>query len=202
VQERRFINPDAQHQILARTHLHYKLGNGWDASAGFTYFLQSPHDPHSTSSLVIPELRPHIEFNYKQGGNYFQIHHRYRAEWRFFHNVVDDELTEGYWDYFRFRYRLGMDIVLKKNTAGNDIWKLKVSDEIMFNAGSAIVKNTFDQNRIYAGIYFQAAPSLGLELGYMNWFQQRSSGNQYYQRDIIRFAIHHRIKLFTNRTTR
>jgi hypothetical protein len=196
IQERRFLQPHKQHQLLFRSHLHFRFGKGWDASAGFAYFLQSPHDPNSSLNLVIPELRPYIEFNYKPGGDRVAVHHRYRAEWRFFHNTSNDELTDGYWNYFRFRYKLGIDIVLlKDNGKQRSGLKLKLSNEIHFNAGSNIVRNAFDQNRLYAGFQYQVHKSLAVELGYMRWIQQRSSGYQYYDRDIIRLAIHHKIKL-------
>lgn len=195
IQERRFLNPGKQHQYLTRMHLHYKASNGWDAALGFTYFLQSPQDPYSTSHLTVPELRPHIEFNYKQSTGKITVSHRYKAEWRFFHNTSNGELTEGYWDYFRFRYRIGLDFTLLKKESRNQFLKLKINDEIHINAGSAIIKNVFDQNRVYIGLNYQLNKALSLELGYLNWFQQRTSGDQFYNRNIARITIFHKIIL-------
>ncbi|WP_276498371.1 hypothetical protein [Pontibacter litorisediminis] len=37
--------------------------------------------------------------------------------------------------------------------------------------------------------------NITLEADYLKWFQQRSTGNQFYNRDIIRFIINHKIDL-------
>jgi hypothetical protein len=50
-----------------------------------------------------------------------------------------------------------------------------VSDEIMINGGNKI-KNTFDQNRVYAAVQVGVSPVVALELGYLNSFQERASG--------------------------
>ncbi len=195
VQERTFIQPTKQHQFLTRAHVHYRLGNGWDAGLGFTYFLQSPQDPNSESTLVVPEYRPHLEFNYRQNNGRLTITHRYKAEWRFFTQVENGELAPGTWDYFRFRYRLGAEYRLYANAQGAHALKLKVSDEIMVNAGGIIILNTFDQNRFSAGLNYQITPQLAVEASYINWFQQRVSGYQYYNRNIIRLGITYKISM-------
>lgn len=191
IHERRFINPDEQHQFLIRSQLNYVLGKNWSASAGFTYFLQSPHDPLSKSDLVVSELRPHIQFDNKQTLGRLGIGHRYRIEKRFFRNTADGELAEGYNTNYRFRYRLGLEYQLV--TINDHPLKLKVSDEIHINAGERITYNWFDQNRIYAGLNYTVHKNVNVEAGYLKWFQQRSAGNQFYSRDIINLAINHKI---------
>src|SRR5688500_18900954 len=44
LQERHFIAPFAQNQFLVRTHLHFKLNEGWDIAPGFCLFLQNTND--------------------------------------------------------------------------------------------------------------------------------------------------------------
>ncbi|MBK8471056.1 MAG: DUF2490 domain-containing protein [Sphingobacteriales bacterium] len=128
IQERHYINPTAQHQFLVRSHLHRLLGNsGWEASAGICAFWQSPNDPNATNRLKIPELRPHIEFIYKQKLARFALDHRY-------------------------------------------------------------------QNRIYAGFSIDVLPNLMLDIGYLNWYQQRPSGD-FYQRHILTCVAQHKINL-------
>lgn len=65
----------------------------------------------------------------------------------------------------------------------------------MINAGQKIVYNTFDQNRIYAGLQYGFNKNITFELGYLNSFQQRAGGVDYYDRDIIRFTLYHKINL-------
>jgi len=193
IDERRFRNPDRQHQFLVRSHLHYVLGNNWDASAGFAYFLQSPHDPLATDRLVVPELRPHLQLDYKQPVGRLTITHRYRVEKRFFRNTANSRLSAGYTSNYRFRYRIGLEYRLF------ELYKqpllVKVQDEIHVNAGKQIADNRFDQNRIYAGLNYAVMQNFNVEVGYLKWFQQRPTGNQFYDRDILRFGINHKIDL-------
>jgi len=197
IQERHYINPTAQHQFLVRSHLHRLLGNsGWEASAGICAFWQSPNDPNATNRLKIPELRPHIEFIYKQKLARFALDHRYRAEARFFHATNDNQtaLEDGFaWGNYRFRYRLQATLPLWKLGERQSI-RAKLSDEIMMNVGGNIVKNVFDQNRIYAGFSIDVLPNLMLDIGYLNWYQQRPSGD-FYQRHILTCVAQHKLNL-------
>lgn len=191
VQERRFINPGAQHQFLIRPTLIRSLGSGWDAGFGGCVFWQSPQDPYSTSTLVVPELRPHAELNQRQKLRYFNINQRYKVEARFFHNTEGQELASGYtFGSIRIRYRFGIDVPLVR-TADKKLDRLtfRVNDEILINAGEKIVANTFDNNRFYVGLASNITPGLAVEVGYMNWFQERSSGKDFYDRNIARIAI-------------
>lgn len=200
VQERRFVFPDKQHQLVLRSHLHYRFTPDWNVSVGFTYFLQSPQDQLSESTLMVPELRPHVEL---AGANKFnsrwRIDHRYRLEKRFFRNFEGEDLMSGYTTNFRARYNLTLSWLI----SGEDqrALMLKLSNEIHFNFGKEIVYNHFDQNRIYFAINYNVSPQLNLEAGYMNWYQQRQSGNEFYNRDILRINLIHRLKLKNNQTS-
>lgn len=195
IQERQFINPSAQHQLLFRTDLECKFVDDWAVLFGGAFFLQSPNNPDSESDLVGPELRPNIGFNNKQKYAFVTVYHRYKAEARFFHDVDNNELTEGYrFSNFRLRYQFGVDIpiIIKKK---QEKLFAKVKDEVMFNVGNTIVKNTFDQNRIYLALHYVVSPAIAVEVGYMNWFQQQKSGVDFYNRDILRFSLFHYLTL-------
>ena len=195
IQERQFYNPTAQHQLVFRSNLERKLIGDWNASVGMTLFFQNPNTPNSESNLTVPELRPDIGFNNKQKLSFVTISHRYKAEARFFHDVENNRLVGGYrFSNFRLRYQLGLDIPIWKNEKQQTII-VKIKDEIMFNAGNKIVKNTFDQNRIYLAVNYKLNNSYAVELGYMNWFQQQKSGTDFYNRDILRLSIFHNIDL-------
>ena len=195
IQERQFYNPTAQHQLVFRSNLERKLIADWNASVGMTLFLQNPNTPNSESNLTVPELRPDIGFSNKQKLGFLTINHRYKAEARFFHDVENDRLVGGYrFLNFRLRYQLGLDVPIWKNEKQQALI-VKIKDEIMFNVGKKIVKNTFDQNRIYLAVNYKLNASYAFELGYMNWFQQQKSGTDFYNRDILRFSIFHSIDL-------
>ena len=193
IEERRFFNPDKQHQFLVRSQLKYALGENWSVGAGFAYFLQSPQSPNAKETLVVPELRPHLQLDYRQQINKLTITHRYRAEKRFFRNTANGELAKGYNSNYRFRYRIGLEYPVA--SIKQQPLKLKISDEIMFNAGERIVNNSFDQNRVYGGLNYAFNKHIAVEAGYLKWFQQRASGYEYYDRDIIRLVFTHSISV-------
>lgn len=195
IQERQFYNPTAQHQLVFRSNLERKLVANWSASGGLTLFLQNPNNPESENNLTVPELRPDIGFNSKQKLDFLTITHRYKAEARFFHDVENNRLSGGFrFSNFRLRYQLGFDFPLWKKEEKEKII-LKVKDEVMFNVGKKVVKNTFDQNRIYIALNYKINPSFAVEMGYMNWFQQQKTGVDFYNRDILRFSLFHTIDL-------
>lgn len=195
VQERHFYQPLVQHQFVFRTNLDRRILDDINVSLGFVVFLQSPNDPESESTLMVPELRTDFGFNAKKKYKYFNVNQRFKVEARFFHQTENNELVGGYqFSNFRMRYQLGLDIpLIKKQDAEKLI--LKIKDEVMFNFGKNIVKNVFDQNRIYIGLNYPMNKNLAFEAGYLNWFQQRPSGTDFYNRDIIRFSVFHTINL-------
>ena len=195
VQERHFYQPLVQHQLVFRTNLDRRILDDINVSLGFVVFLQSPNDPESESTLMVPELRTDFGFNAKKRYKYFNVNQRFKVEARFFHQTENNELVGGYqFSNFRMRYQLGLDIpLIKKQDAEKLI--LKIKDEVMFNFGKNIVKNVFDQNRIYIGLNYPMNKNLAFEAGYLNWFQQRPSGTDFYNRDIIRFSVFHTINL-------
>ncbi len=197
LQERHYINPTAQHQFVFRGHIHRYIGtSGWESSMGMCLFLQNPNDPKASVKLTVPELRPHLEFACKQKFKRLTFDHRIRTEARFFHNIntAATSLSNGYsFGNFRFRFLFQFTIPIIK-VAAKRFLKLKVSDEIHINAGRNIVTNVFDQNRVYGGIGYDVSPSLAIEAGYLNWFQQRPNA-EYFNRDIIRFSLHHKVDI-------
>jgi hypothetical protein len=181
VQERHFINPVAQHQFLIRSDIHRALGaSGWETSAGLCAFFQNPNEPDAVVDLTVPELRPHIEFAYRQKTKFLTFDHRYRAEARFFHqtNIARTSLEDGFeFGHVRLRYRLQATVPVWKLDDKRAL-KVKVNDEVL----------------LYTGLSFDALPKLTFDLGYLNWFQQRPTGD-FYNRNILRFSVSQKITL-------
>lgn len=201
IQERHYVRPFAQHQFLVRTHLHRNLGkSGWDVSVGFCTFNQSPNNPDTRPRLLVPELRPHVELGYKQALKAVNIDHRFRAEARFFHNTnaTRTELEDGFdFGNFRFRYRLQATFPLWKFKERQSL-KLRISDEIHINAGKKIIRNVFDQNRLYGGLAVDILPNLTAEAGYLYWFQMQPNG-AFFARHIGRFSFFYTFDLQAHR---
>jgi hypothetical protein len=43
----------------------------------------------------------------------------------------------------------------------------------MINGGNKIIKNTFDQNRVYVAVQLGVSAAVALELGYLNSFSRK-----------------------------
>lgn len=194
IDDRRFFENNRQHHLIMHSRMHYKIFPIADIALGLTYSLQSPQDPNSTTCLVVTELRPVQEINLNNPlSKRFSIQQRLRIDERFIRRNDGIDLLEGYSFNFRFRYRLQASYKINKEEAKNPL-VLKVADELMINAGHNIIYNQFDQNGIYAGFEQGINKNISAELGYLHWYQQRAIGNQFFDRDIIRFTLYHKIK--------
>jgi len=188
-----FINPIEQNLFVARVQGRYKAKEQIELGAGFAYFSVATQNPEVDLGFNVPEYRGQQEVSVKQSLGKIMLTHRYQIEERFVHNFDKEGLVDGTTFFLRFRYRIQGD---------HDLWKSEkqylkaiVSDEIMFNAGDKIIKNTFDQNRFYVGLQLGINPSLATEIGFLNSFQERASGVDYFNRNIIRFSIYHKLKI-------
>lgn len=198
IEDRHFFKNNRQSNwFLPRVAAERNLGKGWSAGAGFTYYLASnPADPAKQTAVTVPELRPHQYLTSSQTLGNMGISHRFQLEERWIHNSTSSALTPGYHFQGRVRYRFQLKYpLIRRETAKGNLSAI-ASDEILLNVGHEIVANTFDQNRIYFGLNYGISRAFQVELGYLNWFQERSSGNQYYQRDIARLTIYHDLKLY------
>lgn len=187
-----FVNPTAQNVYVFRIQGRYKI-HEIELGAGFAYFSVYTQVPEIDPGFTVPEYRLQQDVTSKQNFGKIIVNHRYQIEERFIHNSDKSDLTDGTSFFLRFRYRI---------QGSCDVWKkdkqyLKgiISDEIMINGGHKIVKNTFDQNRIYVAMQWGINSTIAAEIGYLNSFQQRTNGVDYFNRDIIRFSIYHKLKI-------
>ena len=195
IDNRTFFQNNRHHHFIMHSRLHRKLSKNMDVAFGITYSLQSPQDPNSNSTLIIPEIRPHQEINYVNSINKrWSIQQRFRLDERFFRRNNGTELMDGFDFNVRFRYRVQVNYKLSKPENLKPT-TLKIADELMLNAGKNIVYNQFDQNRVYLAVEQVFNKNFSFELGYMNWYQQRALGYQFFKRDIFRLTLYHKIKL-------
>ncbi len=191
VNERYYVTPVAQHQLVLRSNVFYDLKHHWTAFTGYTYFLQSPNDPEATENLIVPEHRlQHGFINHLDYGRIALVQ-RYQIEERFFRNVENGELAEGHRFVFRFRYRIFVDIKLRdkdKTKAKGDV-VLRIGDEIHLAAGQSVKGQPFDQNRVMGFMQYYITNNLSVDVGYINWYQQRNVNQDFFNRHIITTGI-------------
>ncbi|MFV8378536.1 DUF2490 domain-containing protein [Flavobacterium sp. LB3R33] len=190
---RLFLKPVQENLYVVRIQGRYKINDHLETGAGFAYFSVDTQVPEINPDYNTPEFRGQQDLTWKSNVNKVTLLQRFQVEERFIHNANKDELLPGTTFFWRFRYRLQGDYTFWKKE--KQLLKAVLSDEIMFNFGKKIIKNTFDQNRIYAAIHYGLNSNLAFELGYLNSFQRRSNGIDYFNRDIIRFSIFHKIKI-------
>lgn len=184
---RQYATPWRFHHFINRTQLGYTFNSAWNANLGLVYSLQSqPQDPNIRAYKNVAELRPQVEVGNKQKlGERWQLGQRYRFDVRFFEQADHSfKFTNA-----RFRYQAELQYKLTEQIA------FKAFDEVHLNIGKSILYNVFDQNRCGVSAQWTANKYLGIEMGYVNWFQQRPSGEDFYNRDIWRLTIHHSIHL-------
>ncbi|MFV8323289.1 DUF2490 domain-containing protein [Flavobacterium sp. LB3P21] len=190
---RLFLKPVQENLYVVRIQGRYKINDHLEIGAGFAYFSVDTQVPEINADYNTPEYRGQQDLTWKSNVNKVTLTQRFQVEERFIHNANKDELLPGTTFFWRFRYRLQADYIFWKKE--KQLLKAVLSDEIMFNFGKKIIKNTFDQNRIYAAIHYGLNSNLAFELGYLNSFQRRNNGIDYFSRDIIRFSIFHKIKI-------
>lgn len=197
LEERFFITKAVkQQQFLFRFTLDKQLKKNWNVGGGFSMWYIGNNDELNPSKLMIPEWRPHIEINHRNKiSDRFTISQRFRAEWRFIKNTNRDftEMIAGYNNNFRFRFQMILDYAVYRKEEKS--LHLIVFDEIFLNAGKSIVRNIFDQNRIGFSMRYNFNKKVGVELGYINWFQQRPSGVDFFSRQILRCTLHNNFSI-------
>ena len=195
---RLFINTIKENLFMVRVNGRYKINKNTEIGSGFSYFSVSTQEPEINSNFNIPEYRGQQDITWKKELENSTLFQRFQIEERFFHNANKQSLLPGTTYNWRFRYRFQADFFCWKKK--DQYLKTIVYDEIMINAGRNIINNTFDQNRIYAALQYGISKSVSLELGYLKSFQKRASGVDYFDRDIIRFTVFHKISLKKRQT--
>lgn len=188
-----FLNPFEENLFVARMHGRYKINNSIDVGTGYAYFSVATQVPEAPFHFRIPEHRVQQDITWRQDYGKFTLNQRFQIEERFIRNSNKENLLPDHIFTFRFRYKLQGEYSFWKKE--DKYLKAIVYDEILINAGESIVYNTFDQNRIYGALQYGLNKNFAFELGYLKSFQQRPSGVDYFDRDIIRFTLFHKIKL-------
>ena len=153
---------------------HYWITEKLTVSLGYAHMWQAPScdecETWSGENRIYEQLQYATKFG-KTG-----VLHRVRNEQRWKETVVNDVATGETSFSNRIRYLLSLTIPVSEDRT---VPSLVLSDEILLQFGNEIVLNTFDQNRLFAGIKKILNPSWSYDLGYMMVYQQKASGYEY-----------------------
>ena len=170
---------------FARIGAHRWLTEKLTLTLGYAHMWLPPaRDDWSTWSN---ENRVYEQLQYSSTLGPLAVLHRVRNEQRWKQQVQDDELTGESAFSNRVRYLASFSLPVAK---GAHPLALVLSDEILLQFGHGIVMNTFDQNRLFAGVKVGLSLAWTFDLGYMQVFQQKASGYQYDLNHTLRWFIY------------
>lgn len=188
-QDRRYVFPNRRDQLFIKNSLSYSWNKEWQITAGLLYFeITQPQDPfEETYSLQMPEVRPTLSVTNTTKKNGWKFQNRIMGELRVFQRFDSQfELTGEWWHHYRARWK---NMVAKRISNYKGGLELGVYDEIMFNFGTEILYNAFDQNRL--GLFLKQKWSEHWSTGiqFLHWYQQEANGFTYRSRYISGISL-------------
>jgi len=190
IDNRRFLNPDVENQLIINSHLHYSWKK-WDVGGGLTFSWIFALRPELQYDFAIAEVRPFAEISNEQQIGKISLQNRIRFDNRFIQSDPEISVWEESFYLLRIRYRAQVNIPLKKDAEQVPKISLRLSDEIMFNTK----ENTFDQNRVDVTLDCHLNKHFSIEPGYVYLYQHRLRIEEYFSRNVLRFSVIHRISL-------
>lgn len=179
---------DRNFLALGRLGLTYYLREDVRITAAYAYVHAFPDPGLKTAK---PEHRPWQQIWWRNKYSHFQLTQALRLEQRFVRKVSNDVLTDDYTYSNRIRFNIMATVPLKKKSAEKSRLFAVVNNEVFLSFGTNVVYNHFDQNRFFTGLGWQFNSNWSAHLGYMNLFQQLSSGNTFFNNHCIRLFVYH-----------
>ncbi|POY38012.1 hypothetical protein C3K47_05665 [Solitalea longa] len=159
--------------------------------AGYAHLWLTPAEGLSNWQ---DENRFYTEFLLNQKLGTVGLTQRLRVEQRWQEKLSND-VKVGMKFTNRVRYLLSATIPVFKGEKAAKLPALCLSDEILLNFGKEVVYNSMDQNRLFIGIKQNITKSLNFDFGYMNVYQQKSSGNVYDSNNTMRLFFYYTLDL-------
>ncbi len=179
---------------IARIGLMYYLTDNTKLTAGYAYVHNFPQEGHT--DIARPEHRPWQQVQWHNKFPKLRLMQYVRLEERFRRKIKDnDELADGYNFNWRTRYNILVNFALNKKPFAPKTVSYFVNDEVHINFGKEIIYNSFDQNRLFAGLQYHANAHDVLQIGFMYLYQQLGSGNKYRHTYTPRISYFHNLDL-------
>lgn len=153
---------------------HYWLRDSLSLTAGYAHTWNAPACGGCQTWSQEDRVYQQIQYAARLGRTGLLL--RLRNEQRWKDVVVDDAATGERAFSDRVRSLVSFTFPLSESARGP---ALVLSDEILVQFGGGVVLNTFDQNRLFAGLKRGLGRDWSFDLGYMLVYQQKPSGYQY-----------------------
>lgn len=179
-------------QGVARVGLTYYLTDDVRLTGGYAYVH---HFPDGARTVGQPEHRPWQQVQWFTRFPKARLMQWVRLEERFRNTIRDNERTDDYDFNYRVRYNAALFLPLTKRGFDPGGLQFLLNNEVMMNFGKEVRYNYFDQNRLFAGLVYQANKHGQLHAGYMHLFQQLPAGSTYRNQHTIRVFYFHNFDL-------
>lgn len=179
-------------QGIVRVGPTFYLNDDVRLTAAYAYVHTFPATGHA--NIGLPEHRPWQQVQWFMRGDKARLMQWVRLEERFRRKTLNDNaLGDGYNFNWRVRYNFALFLPLTQKRFEPGSLQFLVNDELFVNFGKNIVYNHFDQNRFFVGLVYQVKKQAQLHFGYMNLYQQLSSGNQFRNQHTLRLFYFHNL---------
>lgn len=172
------------YNYITRVQGNYWFSDRISAGTGFahTWSRSSPTSPFANENRVTEQ----IQANWKKGS--FSFSNRWRLEQRWQQKIINGAATDDY----RFTNRVRYAVMTSYTPFNNPrLPSFTNYDELMVQFGKEVTYNTFDQCRVYFGIRQTITSQVNVDLGYLYFYQQQFTGNQYIKGNTLRLYINY-----------
>ena len=150
-----------------------------DVRLGAGYALNENFYPNEPNQTIQPEHNPWQQVSWTNRYRRLTVNQSIRQEERFRHKMQGSKLVQGYTFNYRTRYNIFLNYPLTKKASTKKAFDAVMYNEVYINFGKQIVYNSFDQYRLFAGLNYHVAKQASILFGYLDIFQQLSSGRNY-----------------------
>lgn len=164
----------------------YWLNDNLSFILGYAHLWLAPSQPGG--STWSNENRVYEQIAYASKIGKVSLLNRFRDEHRWREVVTNDKSTGDYAFSNRLRYLISVGIPVSSNKW---IPQISIANEVAVQFGKAIVNNTFDQVRLFAGIRQSIGSGFACDFGYMLLYQQKASGYQYDRNHTLRLFFYY-----------
>ena len=184
LETRNYLNPFRHHITVAEVNIKKHLPSRISLGVHGGYILFTlPHDPYEKeNAFQLHEIRfgQSITFPIAETKG-LQLKGRFMVEERFFNSESPSDTESGYaFEYLRLRTRVSI-----KKQLSNRL-DLLITEMFMLQS-SGDMNFRFDQNRLDTFLRFHLSPKIGLDAGYLRWYQHKP--NTIYTRHSIRTGM-------------
>lgn len=181
-------------QIYLRFGLSYIINKNLEITGGIvTPFYWAPPeyaDQELPYDKIVNQFRFWQQALFIQSLGKAKLYHQIRTEqrWRRDYYVGSPfELS------YRWRYKISSYIPLNSYKFQPGTYFLSLYNEVFIQTGKTIIRNPFEDNRAFVGLGYILNENIQFQVGYAKSWQQRDSGINYNNRDLIRFSVYHNL---------